>query len=77
MMTSPGAAKPFSGIRACSMPIWAHIVEVGDVVLVGKVPADGAQLGGLDVLTRGGVVQHNGDFVLVKAPWTIPPSQTL
>ena len=44
----------------------AHIVEVGDVVLVGKVPAPGAQLGGLDVLTGGGVVQHNGDLVLVK-----------
>ena len=44
----------------------AYIKEVGDVVLVGKVAGFQAQLGGLDVLARGVVVQDDGDLVLVK-----------
>ena len=44
----------------------AHVVEMGDAVLVGKLPCLLAQLGRLDILAGGIVVQHNGDPVLVK-----------
>ena len=47
-------------------PHLAHIEEVGDLVLVGKLPGLLAQLGGLDVLAGGVVVQDDGDFVLIK-----------
>ena len=43
-----------------------HIIEVGDVEPLGKRPGLGTQLSGLDILTGGGVIQHQGDFVLVK-----------
>ena len=44
----------------------AHVVEVGDVKALGKLSGLGAQLGGLDVFAGGGVVQHDGDLVLIK-----------
>ena len=44
----------------------AHVVEMGDGVLPGKLPAGGAQLGGFDVLAGGGVVQHDGDLVPIE-----------
>ena len=44
----------------------AHIIEVGDVKPFGKLPGLGTQLSGLDILTWGGVIQHQGDLVLVK-----------
>ena len=65
-MISPGAHRPFSGRRACSHAHLAHVEEVGDAVLVGEGPGLQAQLGGLDVLAGGVVVQDDGDLVLVK-----------
>ena len=43
-----------------------HVVKMGNGMLPGKSPAGGAQLGGLDVLAGGGMIQHNGDFLPVK-----------
>lgn len=40
----------------------AHIVEMGDGKLLGKLPALGAQLSGLDVLAGGGVVSTMAIF---------------
>ena len=64
-MISPGAHRPFSG-RSVLHTHLAHVEEVGDLVLVGEVPGLQTQLGGLDVLAGGVVVQDNGDLVLVK-----------
>ena len=44
----------------------SHVIKMGDGVPLRKLPAGGAQLGGLDILTGGGVIQHNGDPVPVK-----------
>ena len=44
----------------------AHVIEVGNVKALGKLSGLGAQLGRLNVLAGGGVVQHNGDLVLIK-----------
>ena len=51
----------------------AHVVEVGDVEALGKLSGLGAQLGGLDVLAGGGVVQHDRDLVLIKDTGSAPP----
>ena len=44
----------------------SHVVEVGDVEALGKSPGLSAELGRLDVLAGGIVVQNDGDLVLVK-----------
>ena len=44
----------------------AHIIEVGDVEAAGEIAGGLAQLGGLDVLAGGVVIQHDGDLVLVE-----------
>ena len=44
----------------------AHVKEVGDLVLEGKLPGLFAQPGGLDVLAGGVVVQDDGDLVPVE-----------
>ena len=44
----------------------AHVKEVGDVVLMRKIPCSLAKLGGFDVLAGGVVIQYDGDFVLIK-----------
>ena len=59
-------AQPLLRQEGVLHPHLAHIEEIGDLVLVGEVPSLQAQLGGLDVLTGGIVVQNNGDLVLVE-----------
>ena len=61
-----GSAQALFGEQGVLHAHLAYIKEVGDVVLVGKVAGFQAQLGGLDVLARGVVVQDDGDLVLVK-----------
>ena len=43
-----------------------HVKEVSNLMLMGKFPGLLAQLGGLDVLAGGVVVQDNRNFVFVK-----------
>ena len=47
-------------------PHLAHVEEVGNLVFVGELPGLLAQLGGLDVLAGGVVVQDDGNLVPVK-----------
>ena len=61
-----GSAQALLGQQGVLHTHLAHVEEVGDVMLVGEVPGLQAQLGGLDVLAGGVVVQDNGDLVLVK-----------
>src|SRR5699024_6469682 len=61
-----GGAQALLGQEGVLHAHLAHVEEVGDVVFVGEVPGLQAQLGGLDVLAGGVVVQDNGDLVLVK-----------
>ena len=46
----------------------AHIEEIGDLMLMGKIPGLEAQLCGFDVLAGRIVVQNDGDPVPVKDP---------
>lgn len=58
--------QPLLGDQGVLYAHLAHVVEMGDAVLMGKLPCLLAQLGRLDILAGGIVVQHNGDPVLVK-----------
>ena len=46
----------------------AHIEEIGDLMLMGKIPGLEAQFRGFDVLAGRIVVQNDGDLVPVKDP---------
>ena len=61
-----GGAQALLGQQGVLHAHLAYVEEIGDVVLVGKFPGLLAQLGGLDVLAGGVVVQNDGDLVLVK-----------
>ena len=43
-----------------------HIIEMGDLVLVGKIPGSLTQLGCLDILAWSIVVQNDADFILIE-----------
>lgn len=55
--------QPLLGDQGVLYAHLAHVVEMGDAVLMGKLPCLLAQLGRLDILAGGIVVQHNGDPV--------------
>ena len=61
-----GGAQALLGQQGVLHAHMAHVEEVGDVVLVGKVPGLQAQLGGLDVLAGGVVVQNDGDLIFIE-----------
>ena len=42
------------------------VEEVGNLESAGEIARGLAQLGGLDVLARRVVIQHDGDFILVE-----------
>ena len=44
----------------------AHVEEVGDVVLMCKIPCGLAKLSGFDVLAGGVVIQYDGDLILIE-----------
>ena len=61
-----GGAQALLGQQGVLHAHMAHVEEVGDVVLVGKVPGLQAQLGGLDILAGGVVIQNDGDLIPIK-----------
>ena len=64
--TLAGGGEALLGQQGVLHPHAAHVVEVGDVEPLGKLPHLGAELGGLDILAGGVVIQHQGDPVLVE-----------
>ncbi len=61
-----GSGQPPFGHQRVLHAHLSHVKEIGNFMLVGKLPGLLAQLGGLDVLAGGVVVQNDGDFILVK-----------
>ena len=57
-----GGGQALLGQEGVLYPHAAHIVEMGDVKALGELPHLGAELGGLDVLA-GGVVIQNQDLL--------------
>ena len=61
-----GGGQALLGQEGVLYPHAAHIVEMGDVKALGELPHLGAELGGLDILAGGVVIQNQRDLFPVE-----------